>query len=53
MCGHVVIILTIVIKMVVIEDHIQVHDYVWTLITRCPSYKNHILALWIYKNNFF
>jgi hypothetical protein len=45
MYNHVVIILTKVIKMVVIKDHIWLHAYVWTLIARCPSHKNHILAL--------
>ncbi len=46
MYNHVVIILLIIIKMVTIKDHIWLHDYVWTLVTRCLSHKNHILALW-------
>jgi hypothetical protein len=45
MYGHVVIILTRVIKMVMTKDQIWLHDYVWTLVTKCPSHKNHILAL--------
>jgi hypothetical protein len=44
--GHVVIILIKVIKMAVTKDHIWLHDYVRTLVTKCPTHKNHILALW-------
>jgi hypothetical protein len=43
---HVVIILTIVIKMVAIKCHIWVYDYVWTLVIRYPNHKNHILVSW-------
>ncbi len=46
MYSHVVIILTIVIKMVETKNHIWLHDYVWTLIIRCPSHKNHILVFY-------
>jgi hypothetical protein len=46
MYGHVLIILTRVIEMVATKDHIWLHDYVWTLVAKCPSHKNHILALW-------
>ncbi len=37
MYSYVIIILTKVIKMATTKNHIWLHDYVWTLVARCPS----------------
>ncbi len=52
MYSHVVIILTKFIKMIMIKNYIWLHDYVWTLVAKCHSHKNHILVLWIIPSSF-
>jgi len=37
--------------MVAIKSHIWLHDYVWTLVTKCLSHKNHIALQLDFKNH--
>jgi len=47
MYNHVIIILTIVIKMIVIKGHIWLYDYVWTLVTNVLIIKPHFgVVMW-------